>query len=54
MDEAQQAWRLWRLLQEFSDTLWTQYESALLDFCSEEYESNVVRRPTSEDTDFPF
>jgi hypothetical protein len=36
MSEAEEAWRIWRLLQGLSDTLWERYESAFLDFCGEE------------------
>jgi hypothetical protein len=36
MSEAEQAWRLWHLLQLVSDALWSRYESAFLDFCGEE------------------
>lgn len=36
MSEAEEAWRLWHLLQNLSDTLWNRYESAFMDFCGEE------------------
>jgi hypothetical protein len=36
MSEAEEAWRLWHLLQNLSDTLWNRYESAFMDFCGED------------------
>lgn len=36
MSEAEEAWRLWHLLQKASDALWDRYESAFLDFCAED------------------
>lgn len=35
MNEAEQAWRIWNLLQMLSDALWERYESAFLDYCGE-------------------
>jgi hypothetical protein len=40
MSEAQEAWALWHLLQNFSDLLWNRYESAFLGFCIEAQEEN--------------
>lgn len=40
MSEAQEAWRLWHLLQTLSDTLWQHYESAFMDFCAQEQREN--------------
>lgn len=36
MNEAQEAWRMWHLVQAFSDALWEHYEKAFLDYCIEE------------------
>lgn len=36
MSEAEEAWRLWHLLQELSDALWDRYASAFMDFCGED------------------
>lgn len=35
MSEAEEAWRLWHLLQSLGDVLWERYESAFMDFCGE-------------------
>ncbi len=49
MSEAQEAWRLWHLLQQFSDALWNRYESAFMDFCGEEMERNGSFAPYGKD-----
>jgi hypothetical protein len=36
MSEAEEAWRLWQLLQSLGDALWERYESAFMDFCGED------------------
>lgn len=53
MSEAEEAWRLWNLLQALGDALWERYESAFMDFCGEDSRDNgytVVERRD----DFPF
>lgn len=54
MNETQQAWRLWKLLQGFGDALWTQYESAFLNLCSKESKVDATLRSFSTDIDIPF
>jgi hypothetical protein len=49
LSEAEQAWRLWHLLQELSDSIWEHYESAFLDFCGED--QPII---TSTDDELPF
>jgi hypothetical protein len=48
MSEAEEAWRLWHLLQTFSDTLWQHYESAFMDFCDQEQRENCYYDSTSD------
>jgi hypothetical protein len=49
MSEAEEAWRLWHLLQNLSDTLWNRYESAFMDFCGEAMERNDNGVPEREE-----
>jgi len=57
MSEAEEAWRLWHLLQNLSDTLWNRYESAFMDFCGEDMgveSTDTDLTEISGDKDLPF
>lgn len=57
MSEAEEAWRLWHLLQVLSDELWNKYESAFMDFCGEDMhnaDSSAVMREQFGEEDLPF
>jgi hypothetical protein len=51
LSEAEQAWRLWHLLQELSNSIWEHYESAFLDFSSED---QPIITSTDNDNELPF
>jgi hypothetical protein len=53
MSEAEEAWRLWHLLQALGDALWKRYESAFLDFCGEDSRDNGYAFVDQRD-DLPF
>jgi hypothetical protein len=53
MSEAEQAWRLWHLLQECSEQIWQRYEEAFMDFCGEECSKNAHERFADSD-ESPF
>lgn len=53
MSEAEEAWRLWHLLQAFADALWERYESAFMDFCGEE-SGGVFHSRKPDTNDEPF
>lgn len=40
MTEAEEAWRLYRQLQQFSDRLWDHYESAFMENIADERQEN--------------
>lgn len=57
MSEAEEAWRLWHLLQNLSDILWSRYESAFMDFCGEDVGregSGTGFKEINGDGDLPF
>lgn len=57
MSEAQEAWRVWHLLQNLSDTLWDRYENAFLGIWEEEQEHNQycdLTRDAAMETELPF
>jgi hypothetical protein len=57
MSEAEEAWRLWHLLQNLSETLWRRYESAFMDFCGEDMGGESTDTDLTEisgDNDLPF
>jgi hypothetical protein len=45
MSEAEEAWRLWHLLNEAADALWRRYESAFMDFCGEQCRGSYPEEP---------
>jgi hypothetical protein len=57
VSEAEEAWRLWHLLQNLSDALWNRYESAFLDFCGENvgrHGSDAGLKENTGDSELPF
>lgn len=58
MSEAEEAWRLWHLLQNLSALLLDHYESAFMDFCGEEKNCTgcfvFMSEATLEADDLPF
>ncbi len=48
LSEPEDAWRLWHLLQKFSDALWERYEREFMDYCCEDGMSDAG------DTELPF
>lgn len=58
MSEAQEAWRVWHLLQKLSDTIWEHYESAFMDIWEQEQVENdqycESTKNDSMDTEIPF
>jgi hypothetical protein len=54
MSEAEEAWRLWHLLQSFSDALWEHYQSAFMDFSAEEQRDNCYYSKETDSDELPF